>query len=268
VRQDAVAELTREFLKIKRAYFPGALSSNHRLDDIRQEIKGSELRGAIRKRGHRATTQLRFIDDTLALLERLECRILGTIWIKEIGVPFKARESYTRSIQHACCAFQAFLSERNARGVMIADFRTTQSNDQVAHSIFTQKYRARGDPFERLMELPTFAVSNNHAGLQLTDVLCSALLFPMASSAYCFGHVVGLHVNGRDLVIRRRYTKRLKHLQFRVGSRWSVNVVDRHSKRSSAELFVVPPVLSRLEDDLVGEFLNQFKATGIEPASM
>ncbi len=181
----------------------------------------------------------------LEVLEKYECRILADIWVKGVAVPFKARATYTQSVQHACRSFQAFLESKNSNGFMVADFRTTQLNDQVAHSIFTQKYRAKGDPFGRILELPTFGVSNNHAGLQITDVLCSAMLFPMASSVYCFGHVTGVHVNGRDLVVRRRYARRLKNLQFKVGGYWSVWVSDKHKKRSSAELFVAPPFAAR-----------------------
>jgi hypothetical protein len=246
VRQDALADITREFLELKRRYFPGSFKSIHLLDDVRQEIKGSDLRSAIRKKAHHARTELRFIDEALALLERFECRILADIWVKGVAMPFKARETYTRSVQHACRTFQAFLESKRSSGFIVADFRTTQLNDQVAHSVFTQKYRAKGDPFARILELPTFGVSNNHVGLQMTDVLCSALLFPMASSVYCFGHVSGVHVNARDLVVRRRYCKRLKRLQFKAGGYWSVWVSDKHRKRSSAELFVTPPVLTRV----------------------
>ncbi len=178
-------------------------------------------------------------------MERLDCKILGTLWIKGIGIPFKARETYTQSVQQACKAFQSFLEQQDSTGFMVADFRTTQLNDQVAHSIFTQKYRAKGDPFNRILELPTFGVSNNHVGLQLTDVLCSALLFPMASSAYCFGYVTGVHVNGRDLDIRRRYAKRLKLLQVRVEQYWSISVFDNHARRPSSNLFVSPPVVRK-----------------------
>ncbi|WP_244186987.1 DUF3800 domain-containing protein [Paraburkholderia steynii] len=242
IHQEALADITRDFLTLKRTYFPGLFKSPHPLDDVREEIKGSDLRRAIRKRGHQARTEFRFIDETLALLENFQCHVLGTVRIKGIATPFRARETYTRSVQYACSGFQSFLEQRRARGLMVADFRTTQLNDQVAHSIFTQKYRARGDPFDRLLELPTFGISNNHVGLQLTDVLSSALLFPMASSAYCFGRVTGVHVNGRDLVIRRRYAKRLKQLQFKSDTRWSIGVVDHHERRSSAALFVVPPV--------------------------
>jgi hypothetical protein len=271
VRQDSLSELTTEFLKLKRKYFPGSFKSQHLLDDVREEIKGSDLRSVIRKKkGPRATTQLRFIDDTLALLERLGCRILGNIWIKGVGLPFKSRETYTQSVQHACKAFQSYLASNDARGFIIADFRTTQLNDQVAHSIFTQKYRAKGDPFDRVLELPTFGVSNNHVGLQITDVLCTALLFPMASSVYCFGHVVGVHVNGRDLDIRRRYTKRIKMLQFRVDTRWSLNVFDTKLKRPTADLFTVPKLAPRpqVKAGSVGLALKEAlaKAGAKEPA--
>ncbi|WCM21526.1 DUF3800 domain-containing protein [Paraburkholderia bryophila] len=242
VRQEALPFITREFLALKRKYFPGSFTSPHLLDDVREEIKGAELRGAIRKKGHKAGTQLRFIDGTLDLLEHYQCRLLATIWIKGIDAPFKPRETYTQSVQYACKTFQSFLEEKDAQGFMVADFRTTQLNDQVAHSVFTQKYRAKGDPFDRVLELPTFGISNNHVGLQITDVLSSALLFPMASSVDCFGHVSGVHVNGRDLVARRRYSRRLKKLQFRVDTGWSVWVSDKHQRRSSADLFVVPPV--------------------------
>ncbi|MGG1943587.1 DUF3800 domain-containing protein [Trinickia sp. NRRL B-1857] len=245
VQQDALSDITREFLALKRKYFPGSFTSIHLLDDVREEIKGSDLRSAIRKKAHKATTQLRFIDETLELLERYECRILADIWVKGIGTEFKARETYTQSVQHACRSFQAYLESKDARGFMVADFRTTQLNDQVAHSIFTQKYRAKGDPFSHILELPTFGVSNNHVGLQITDILCTTLLFPMASSVYCFGHVTGVHVNARDLVVRRRYAKRVKNLQFKSGAYWSVSVWDKLKKRASAELFVVPPLAAK-----------------------
>ncbi|KQV78497.1 hypothetical protein ASD15_22050 [Massilia sp. Root351] len=242
VPQAALADLTTDFLKLKRKFFPGQFQSAHLLDDVRQEIKGSDVRGSIRKLGTKASTQLRFADEVLALLEHYSCRILGAVWVKGIAKPFKHREVYTRSVQMACKRFQDFLEDKKSHGLIIADFRTTQLNDQVAHSIFTQKYRAKGDPYSRILELPTFGVSNNHVGLQLTDVLCSTMLFPMATSAYMYGHLTGVHVNARDLIIRRRYAKRLKNLQFRLNGDWSLHVTDFNAGKPSAEIFVVPPV--------------------------
>lgn len=98
---------------------------------------------------------------------------------------------------------------------MVADFRTPGLNTQVSHSIFTQKYRAKGDPWARLLELPTFGHSDNHVTLQIADVLCSTLLFPMATATYCAGLIKGKHARGRDGFIKRRYATRIKALQYR-----------------------------------------------------
>lgn len=46
VQQDTLAGITREFLALKRKYFPGSFTSAHPLDDVREEIKdsGEEIR--------------------------------------------------------------------------------------------------------------------------------------------------------------------------------------------------------------------------------
>ena len=236
--------ITVEFLQLKRKYHPGKFTSPHHLDDIREEIKGSDLRSRIRKQGHLAMADLKLLDETLKLLKTHGSSFFASIWIKGINKPFKARPIYTRTIQFACESFQAFLASRDDIGFMVADFRTTQLNDQVAHSIFTQKYRAKGDPFPRILELPTFGISNNHVGLQITDLLCSSLLFPIATSSFCWGHIQGVHVHTRDLFIKRRYIKRVKALQYRynkggqiVGGVW---VGDAIAKRTSADFFICP----------------------------
>ncbi len=240
VSEHAVAGLTHDFLALKRKFFPKLFTSSHLLDDVREEVKGNEVRKLIRKSGSGASAQLKFLDSTLSLLEHYDCKLLSTIWVKGIAKPFDSTAVYTRSVQQACEMFQRFLDQKDQFGFMIADFRTTQLNDKVAHSIFTQKYRAKGDPFNRILELPTFGVSNNHVGLQITDLLCSALLFPMASSVYCYGHVSGVHVNPRDLFIRQRFTKRLRKLQFKIEQH-SVRVFNPLSDLQSAALFADPP---------------------------
>jgi hypothetical protein len=65
----------------------------------------------------------------------------------------------------------------------------------VSHSIFTQKFKAEGDQYPRVLEMPTFGHSNNHVGIQIADLLASALLYPMATCAYCRGHVSNVHVD-------------------------------------------------------------------------
>ena len=57
-------------------------------------------------------------------------------------------------------------------------------HNDVSHSIFTQKFSPAARNYQRLVELPTFGHSENHAGLQICDIVCSALLFPIACFAY------------------------------------------------------------------------------------
>lgn len=211
-----VRNLTLEFLHLKRQYFPKKFGyGNHLLDDVLIEIKGSDLRSTIRRHGARAEATLKFIDSTLDLLRRNEARLFASIWIKGIDKPIDSRAIYTTSIQAACRNFSAFLEARKDTGFMVADFRTPGLNTQVSHSIFTQKYRAKGDPISRLLDLPTFGHSNNHIPLQIADILCSTLLFPMATATYCDGQIIGKHVRGRDKFIKRRYASRIKALQHR-----------------------------------------------------
>ena len=69
--------------------------------------------------------------------------------------------------------------------------------------------------YERLVELPTYGHSENHAGLQICDIICSALLYPIACVAYCTGHVNNVHVQPRAVDLRHRYGQQLKALQYR-----------------------------------------------------
>lgn len=197
-------------------YFPKKVGDgSHQLDDVLVEIKSSDLRSTLRKHGVHADATLKFIDDTLNLLRANEARLFATVWVKGIGKPIDSRAIYTSSIQAACRNFSAFLDRPDDTGFIVADSRTPALNSQVSHSIFTQKYRAKGDPWGRLLDLPTFGHSHNHVPLQIADILCSTLLFPMATATYCAGQITGTHVKGRDQFIKRRYASRIKALQYR-----------------------------------------------------
>jgi hypothetical protein len=211
-----VSDVTLRFLELKRRFFPRKFSaSRHLLDDVLIEIKGSDLRSSIRKHGEKAMAALKFVDTALDLLRENEARIFASIWVKGIGKAIDSRAIYTTSIQAACRNFSVFLAAHQDNGFMIADFRTPGLNTQVSHSIFTQKYSNKGDPLARLLELPTFGHSNNHVPLQIADLVCSTLLFPMATASYCAGQIIGKHVRGRDMLIKRRYANRVKSLQYR-----------------------------------------------------
>jgi hypothetical protein len=137
-----------------------------------------------------------------------------------------------------CSTFQALLSERNDYGMVIADSRTPYLNSGVSHSVFTQKFKAGGDSYHRLLEMPTFGHSENHVGLQLADLLSSALLSPMAIDAYCAGYVSNVHVHDRYRIVRDWFADRLNQLQFRsVDGKGGVIVSDKLGNRGTTLLF-------------------------------
>ena len=68
----------------------------------------------------------------------------------------------------------------------------------------------------------TFGHSENHAGLQIADIVASGLITPMAGAAYCAGHMTGVHVHGRYVEVKSRYARRLGAMQHRYaeGGKW------------------------------------------------
>ena len=75
----------------------------------------------------------------------------------------------------------------------------------------------------RLIELPTFAHSDNHAGLQIADAFCSALVTPIAVHSYCTGHINSIHVRPGYVDFKSNYAARIRPLQHRYqiqNGRW------------------------------------------------
>jgi len=118
-------------------------------------------------------------------------------------------------------------------------------NRQVSHSVFTMKHRMNGDPLPQLVESPLFGVSDNHAGLQIADVVAGALLLPMACRTYCHGSRAQTHMDTRYDRLGERYARRLRAMQYLYHdatgrTRGGVVVCDRRSSRPSRDLFASP----------------------------
>lgn len=240
-----LARLTNRFLTLKCRFDPALRDGcAHFLDSARRELKGSDLRSEVRRGGrNRRRFIFRFLDALLDLLEDVDARPIVRIYIKRPGAPFEGRAVYAASMQALCAAFQHFLEAHGTRGVIIADSRTPALNAFVAHSIFTQKFQVGGDPYRRLVEMPTFGHSENHVPIQITDLLCSAIITPIALSTYCSSHVASLHIHERDLLIRERYAQRIKALAYRhqLHGRWrgGVTVIDAIQQRPPGRMFAM-----------------------------
>ena len=129
----------------------------------------------------------------------------------------------------------------NTTGLLIADGRSQNLSVPVAHSVFTQKWRTGGDPFPPLLEVPLFAHSDNHVGLQIADLVASTLALPMAAVGY--GAPAGsAHDSGRYRAVRETYGSRLRDLQYRYRDetgqwRGGLVVSDPAGKRPGSVLF-------------------------------
>lgn len=247
VDQRELHALTMDLIRLKRTFFPGLLpASAPLLEWILAEVKGSEVRKNAASASRRESTHaIGLLDKILDLVERRGGRVVGRVWIKGVGSPIDGTALYTSSIQAICNDFQHHLCEVDDGGVVIADSRTKGQNAKVAHSIFTQKYQVGGDYYDRILEMPTFGHSDNHSGLQVADLLCSALIFAMAVDGYCAGLVNSVHVRPGYSVLRPRFGPRLMRLQHRYqdsSNRWrgGLTVSDGLLQRPGVHLFRVP----------------------------
>lgn len=245
IDQRLLESLTREFIKLKARFYPRLVNnSSHRLGRILPEIKGADIRRSLRKGSRRRNRRqaIGFLDAFVDLLQYHDAKIFGRTWIKEVGGNCADRAIYTFSVQAICEDFQNLLESTGDTGLVIADSRSPAPNAAVAHSVFTQKFKTDGDRYPRLLEMPTFGHSQNHAGLQVADLLCSALLFPMATHCYCTGHVQNVHVNSGFDVLSERYGARLYGMQHRYEDdaghrRGGITVSDPVGHRGGKALF-------------------------------
>ena len=208
---------TSDFLTPKHRYFPNLpYSSPKQLDQILPEIKGAEIRrNATRGNARQCLHAYSFLDRIMGLLQHYEVRLVVRIWVKTPGANFDATSVDTSSIQGICSYFDHYLTRTDDIGACIADSRNKFKNVRVSHSIFTQKFSTTAQRYPRIVELPTFGHSDNHAGLQVCDIVCSALLYPIACHAYCSGHVDNVHVQPAADRLRHRYGDQLKAIQYR-----------------------------------------------------
>lgn len=244
--QGEVAQVTSEFIGLKRRYFPnrGNCLDGRWHSWLRLEIKGAELRRNVRE-GDRDERRhaLRVMDGAAGILERHGANLLARVYVKQPHSEFRGADVYAAAVQHIVDDFQHFLGERGQRGIVILDSRTKNKNVPVAHSVFTKNFAAGGPRFGQLAELPLFGHSDNHALLQLTDWISSSFLFPCAALSYC-GQYTGLclHVSEEYESVRSLFGQRLKGMQYRYTvsggmKRGGVNVLGGSVRLGTVPIF-------------------------------
>lgn len=205
--------LTDEFLDLKQQFYPHLSRSRHALDWVLYEIKGSEISRSIRLGTEKEKQHsLLFLGSLLNLTKQYEGQIQGKVYIKPPGGAFDGIAAYTSACQMLCQVYQEFLESKDSNGIVVMDSRTQAQNKRVSHSIFTEKFRSAGDKYPRILEMPFFGHSENHVGIQIADLINSALVYPMASVRYCQAQVEHAHVDKSFEILWHSFEERLSSL--------------------------------------------------------
>lgn len=183
-----------------------------------------------------------FMDNTTDLLSKYGVGIAGRIWVKPPSQQSDERSMYTFSIQDIVRHLQQDLVQKGASGLVICDSRSSRLNANVAHLVFTRMFKRTGNAYPNIVEMPVFGHSENHAGLQLADLVTSALVFPLACRTYYQDYMRGPHVHPDYDVLKIRYGRWLRHHQIRytnANGKWvgGLTVSDPIAQRGGADLF-------------------------------
>ncbi|MDR1242172.1 MAG: DUF3800 domain-containing protein [Deltaproteobacteria bacterium] len=241
-------------MKIKTRFFPGYFNATAPfLDSILIEIKGNELRKSLRDDNTRRWQQtIGFIDACLNLLKSNGAMLIGRALIKNPGDKNDDAVVYGGSIMHICQHFNHFLEQQQEFGMVIADSRKSAQNKRTTHTIFTQRHQIRGNSYPKIADMPVYGHSNNFAMLQLTDIVCSGVIFPILINS--FGeHLIdsnNVHVSPKYIDVHSRYKEIIKNMQFRYKNEnglWvgGMLVADKTPfNRKTSRMFQHEPVLS------------------------
>lgn len=243
IPEKELRDLTHDWIELKARFNPDIrrVASKGWLDAILHDLKGTKIRRGFRASGTRRQRKhaIGLIDGTLKLLERHDAQIVGRVWVKELDGANDAMALYQSSLQFICGAFHSQIPTRE-RGLVVVDSQTYWHNHRLAHSVFTQRFGSK-PKHEKLADMPVFGHSDNHAGLQIADLLCSAVLAPVASAVYAGAYSEwNSHCDSGFLDIRDRFGPRLEALTFSWQNDWigrkspSLVVNDPIRKRASA----------------------------------
>ncbi|GKS87656.1 hypothetical protein AVMA1855_25910 [Acidovorax sp. SUPP1855] len=218
VNGDRLCEITKDFIRLKRRFYPALFPvSQQKIDTLLLELKGSDIRTDIRKNPLESAIvehHFRFLDEIFALLKKHEVKLTSRIWVKGFGKVLNEKSVYTKTTQQIAVRFQKYLEEQKSLGIMVMDYRDSMKNSWVANSVFTQQFKVGGNAYPNIAEIPTFGVSDNHAVLQICDLICSSVIYPIAGMKFCKPLINNAHTHANYVWLRDRYSRRLKALQF------------------------------------------------------
>ncbi|MBC3986629.1 DUF3800 domain-containing protein [Streptomyces sp. AC536] len=251
VPEELLTALASDFIELKKRFRPELRTRPTLRDVVHHEVKGETLRKSFRRTGRKQRRAAHgFLDHLLNLLEQHHCTVLARVWVKQNSVVYDEEDLYASSIAVLCKSFENYLAERAASGIVVLDSRNPSDNAGSVHGITARKFSKDGDELPHLPESPVFGHSNTHLGLQIADLLVSAILAPSAAATYAADLVGNVHCDPRFAEVRERHCPRLGKLQYRYQDgqgKWTGGIVvsDARGQQSARRLFEPAPHVVR-----------------------
>ncbi|WP_432146255.1 DUF3800 domain-containing protein [Streptomyces sp. bgisy084] len=259
VHESQMKALAWDFIALKKQFRPELRTVPTLSQVVHHEIKGETLRKRFRRpgRNQRRMAQ-RFLDQLLTILEKRDCTVMARLWVKREGAVNDDAAMYGASVTALCGYFEHYLAERSSSGIAVLDSRNPTDNVGNVHCVTTRKFGKGGDRLPHLPESPLFGHSNTHLGLQIADLLVSAVLAPAAAVTYAGDLQGNVHCHPGFHEVRDLYCPRVGKLQHRYrtsSGKWTGGVVvsDARGHRSASTLFA--PIAAK-----TGEAVSAFPA--------
>lgn len=210
-----IGEATRQFARLTQRYHHGESRPKELCTDLQSElVKGAAVGRAIRVDPAAAEhKEMPLLDALLGLLRSRHATLFGTVIVKTPGEEFDGRAAYGHGLSTVAYRFHQLLEARQTHGTVVVDFREPTLNGRVSAELLEAKLGPAGDQLPWLVHLPTFGNSEVHAPLQMTDLVCSALLRPIAGWRFRTKLAGSPHLHHRaDGLVRQKFRRRLVDL--------------------------------------------------------
>lgn len=208
-----LSDLTSDFIDFKAAMFPkkfeNLISPSAHLST---EIKGSELLHMYRASGrNKRRFAHKFVSNLIELVEKHDGKVAARVWVKDYENVLE-QGNYNYAFQNIARIFSSHLKVNKDVGIVIADSRDHRGNSSVSKSILDRGLR--NSSFSSLVDVPVYGTSNNHAGIQIADLVSTCLVFPIAISAYCNRELItGVHSPDKYDEVRTMFVDDLERMQ-------------------------------------------------------
>lgn len=233
--QESLPSIEKQFVRHKQIYLYGEPRTDSRHEDAIFELKGADLRRCLREGSPTEVQRThKLLDALINTVIAHGAQLYGRILIKTPDHAFDGVTVYADAMMEIAEGFHALLDQEKADGLILADSRESSLNSRVSRAIASSRWAMAGSRFPRFPLPPTFGDSHSHIGLQITDVLTSCLVLPLAVAAIKDRPSTATHLTSTAGKALGRYMRRMSEL---CRNRQGVTLIRSDDPSSERTLF-------------------------------